>query len=94
MSNVLQLSGEGMQKFRDINLALRAEGIKPAIGGDIWSDRGVSLLGICQYHMSATWTIEEHVLAAAPFLERHTAESIEAKTKEACVKAGLSHDVC
>lgn len=93
LSNVLQLSGEGMQKVVAKNTALRAEGIKPAMAGDIWGDRGVSLLGICEYYMTDNWEIEELVVAAKPFSERHTAEAIERKTSEACVQAGLSADV-
>jgi hypothetical protein len=93
VSNVLLLSGEGKKKLFDVNTALRAEGIKPAMAGDIWSDRGVSLLGLCEYYMSEKWTIEELVLAASPFSERHTAEAIEKKTSAACVAGGLSADV-
>eukprot|EP00966_Prymnesium_polylepis_P108900 2520566-Prymnesium_polylepis.1 len=63
------------------------------MAGDIWSDRGVSLLGIAQYHIDDLWVIQEHVLAASPFSERHTAESIKQKTSDACVRAGLSADV-
>ena len=92
-SNVLLLSGEGQKKLFDINTSLRAEGIKVAVAGDIWSDRGVSLLGLCQYFISADWEIVELVLAASPFGERHTAENICEKTRAACVKAGLSNDV-
>jgi hypothetical protein len=43
------LSAKGKRKLYDINTSLRAEGIKPAMAGDIWSDRGVSLLGLCEY---------------------------------------------
>jgi hypothetical protein len=43
---VLLLSGEGKKKLFDINTRLRAEGIKPAVAGDIWSSRGVSLFGM------------------------------------------------
>ena len=93
LSDVLLLSGEGKKKLFDVNTSLRAEGIKPAMAGDIWSDRGVSLLGLCEYYMSGNWTIEELVLAASPFSERHTGEAIDLKTREACVAAGLSNDV-
>ena len=93
MSNVLLLSGEGKKKLFDVNTSLRARGMKPAMAGDIWSDRGVSLLGLCEYYMSDDWTIKELVLAATPFSERHTGEAIDEKTRSACVAAGLSHDV-
>ena len=33
------------------------------------------------------------MLAASPFSERHTGEAIDAKTRAACVSAGLTSDV-
>ena len=51
-------------KLFEVNTTLRAQGVKPAMAGDIWSDHGVSLLGLCEYYMSDEWTIEELVLAA------------------------------
>ena len=93
-SNMLVLSGEGKQKLYDVNTKLRKEGIKPAMAGDIWSSGGISLLGLCEYYMSEEWTIQQLVLAAAPFAEvRHTGEAIDLKTRKSCVEAGLSHDV-
>ena len=93
MAGVLALSAQGKAKLFDVNSSLRKAGIKPAMAGDIWSDRGVSLLGLCEYYMSDDWTIEELVLAATPFSERHTGEAIDLKTRDACVAAGLTHDV-
>ena len=90
---VLELAAEGKKMIFDINNQLRDHGIKPAIAGDIWSDRGVSLFGMCQYHTSEDWTIKEHVLAASPFSERHTADAIAQKTVAACVDAGLSNNL-
>ena len=43
LSEVLLLSGEGKAKLCEVNTWLRSQGIKPAMVGDIWSDRGVSL---------------------------------------------------
>eukprot|EP00966_Prymnesium_polylepis_P285234 6589028-Prymnesium_polylepis.1 len=51
-SHILQLSGEGLQRVVDVNTALREAGIKPGAAGDIWSDRGVSLLGVCEYYIN------------------------------------------
>ena len=93
LSNVLLLAGEGKKKLYDVNTSLRANGMKPAMAGDIWSDRGVSLFGMCEYYISDEWEILELVLAAKSFSERHTAENIEKVTSEACVEAGLSADV-
>ena len=43
------------------------------MAGDVWSDRGVSLLGLTEYFMTEDWKIDELVLAASPFSkERHT----------------------
>ncbi|KAL1506979.1 hypothetical protein AB1Y20_007843 [Prymnesium parvum] len=91
--HVLHLSEEGQAKLLAINTGLRAAGMKASIAGDIWSDRNVALLGMCEYYITSDWEIKELVLAATPFTERHTGVAIDEKTKEACVKAGLSHDV-
>ena len=61
--HVLLLSKDGQQRLVDVNTALRATGIKPGAAGDIWSDRGVSLLGMCEYYMSDDWEIVELVRA-------------------------------
>lgn len=93
LSDVLLLSAEGKAKLYDVNTSLRANGLKPAMAGDIWSDRGVSLFGMCEYYMSDKWEIEELVLAASPFSQRHTGAAIDTVTRDACVAAGLTHDV-
>lgn len=59
MSNVLQLSGEGQKNVFKVVMSLRAVGIKPALAGDIWSDRGVSILGMTLYYMKNDWTIAQ-----------------------------------
>ena len=65
---------------QDINTALRSVGIKPAMAGDVWSDRGVSLLGLTEYFMTEDWKIDELVLAASPF------------SKERIRRVGAPHD--
>ncbi|KAL1514647.1 hypothetical protein AB1Y20_003739 [Prymnesium parvum] len=93
-SGVLKLSAEGLQKLRQVNTELRDQGLKATIAGDIWSDRGVSLFGIVQYHIDYEWNIVELLTAATPFSdERHTGDAIDKKTAEACSLAGLSYDV-
>ena len=93
-AHVFNLSVEGKLRLFDINKQLLAASIKPGMSGDIWSSGGVSLLGLCHYHISADWNIKEMVLAATPFnKERHTGVAIDDKTRDACVEAGLPHDV-
>ena len=65
-SHMLQLSGEGRQRLVDVNTALHEAGIKPCGAGDIWSDRGVSLLGICEYYINQGWEIVELVCNTLP----------------------------
>lgn len=67
-SHVLMLAKEGLEYVTEINSNLRAEGIQVAISGDIWSDRGVSLLGICQYHIDAKFKIHELVRRPQSYL--------------------------
>jgi hypothetical protein len=60
------------------------------MAGDIWSDRGCSLLGITLYAISKTWKLEEWLVAATPFgTTRHTGDAIDATTLEALRKPGL-----
>ena len=93
LSHVVLLAAEGKKKLFDVNTALLAKGIKPGAAGDIWSSHGVSLFGMCQYDMTDDWEIRELLLAASPFSTRHTGDAIDAKTRDACVDAGLPHDV-
>ena len=62
------LAKEGLEYVTEINSNLRAEGIQVAVSGDIWSDRGVSLLGICQYHIAAKFKIHELVRRPQSYL--------------------------
>jgi hypothetical protein len=93
LNHVVLLGSEGKKKLYDVNTSLREKGIKPGAAGDIWSSHGVSLFGMCQYDMTDDWKIRELLLAASPFSTRHTGDAIDSKTRDACVEAGLPHDV-
>ena len=81
VKQMLVLSGEGKTRLIDINRSLQADRIKPAAAGDIWSDRGTSVLGVCQYYIDSSWNIIELVAGAKPFSnESHTGEAINEKT--------------
>jgi hypothetical protein len=58
------------------------------IAGDMWSEAGVSLLGINQYYVGEDWVLEERLLSAEPFQGSHTGEAIDEKTLEAMKAAG------
>ena len=60
-AHVVMLSKEGLDYIVSVNKALTETGLKVAIAGDIWSDRGVSILGICQYHIDENFKIHELV---------------------------------
>ena len=64
--HVLMLAKEGLDYVTQVNAGLRAEGLQLAAAGDIWSDRGVSLLGICQYHIDDKFKIHELVRRPPP----------------------------
>ena len=64
--HVLMLAKEGLDYITQVNAGLRAEGLQVAAAGDIWSDRGVSLLGICQYHIDDKFKINELVRRPPP----------------------------
>lgn len=79
-----------------MNEALRLQGVKPSIAGDIWSssNHAISLLGITQYHINASWKIEELLVAAEPFSrESHTGEAINAKTVACLVDMNYPEDI-
>jgi hypothetical protein len=88
--HVLKLSGKGQSRLADWVRNLSIARIKPSMAGDIWSDRGCSLLGITLYAISKTWKLEEWLVAATPFgTTRHTGDAIDATTLEALRKPGL-----
>lgn len=60
-AHVVMLAKEGLDYIVSVNEALTETGLKVAIAGDIWSDRGVSILGICQYHIDENFKIHELV---------------------------------
>ena len=90
VKQMLVLSGEGKTRLIDINRSLQADRIKPAAAGDIWSDRGTSVLGVCQYYIDSAWNIIELVAGAKPFSnESHTGEAIEEKTTKIFEEVGV-----
>lgn len=77
-SQILTMSAEGQLRVKEFMSDLLLGGIKPSISGDIWSDRGCSLLGILGYGIDANWVMREWLLAATPFgSTRHTGEAID-----------------
>lgn len=61
------------------------------MAGDIWSDRGCSLMGILLCGISKKWKMEEWLAAATPFgSTRHTGAAIDSITVEALKRAGIS----
>ena len=83
-SHILTMSTEGQLRLKEFMSDLLIDGVKPSIAGDIWSDRGCSLLGIIGYGISKKWVMEEWLLAATPFgSTRHTGDAIDSLTIEA-----------
>eukprot|EP00854_Cymbomonas_tetramitiformis_P026457 gene26457-biopygen27397 len=87
---VPQLSVEGKERLKLSLKALKTEGILPSIGGDIWSQGGISIFGILVYWLDESFEVHEGLLGALPFSSvRHTALELEKATKEACADFGI-----
>ena len=88
--SILKLSGQGQVRFQNWFNAMVIDGVKPSMAGDIWSDGGCSLMGICMYGISSAWTMDEWLAAATPFgSTRHTGEAIDDITGKALQKQGV-----
>ena len=87
---ILQLSANGQLRFQNWYTGMLSDGVKPSMAGDIWSDGGCSLMGICFYGISSTWKLDEWLVAATPFgSTRHTGEAIDSITVAALKKQGV-----
>ncbi|KAK3270756.1 hypothetical protein CYMTET_20864 [Cymbomonas tetramitiformis] len=90
MHNLLELSVEGKERLVASLKGLLSEGILPSIGGDIWSQGGISIFGILAYWLDEKFEYHEKLLAAIPVSSvRHTAIELEKATKIACADVGL-----
>lgn len=49
---ILELSAEGSASLLAVNTQLAKDGVMPCISGDIWSETGKALLGICQHFIT------------------------------------------
>ncbi|KAK3273462.1 hypothetical protein CYMTET_18297 [Cymbomonas tetramitiformis] len=90
MQNVLLLSAEGKQRVMESLRLLLEEGILPSLGGDVWSQGGISIFGILVYWLDDEFVLHERLLAALPFSSvSHTADELEKAAKLACAEFGI-----
>jgi hypothetical protein len=88
--HILAMSAEGQVRFKEWVTAMMIARIKPSMAGDIWSDRGCSLMGINLYGIGANWVMDEWLAAATPFgRTRHTGDAIDQLTIDALKRGGL-----
>ena len=64
---ILKLSGMGQVRMQRWFADMAMDGVKPSMAGDIWSDGGCSLMGICLYGINSSWKMDEWLAAATPF---------------------------
>ena len=89
--HILQMSAEGQVRLKEWVTGMMIDRIKPTMAGDIWSDRGCSLMGINLYGISKIWTLDEWLAAATPFGSiRHTGAAIDSITVDALKRGGIS----
>ena len=90
MDCILQLSAQGQLRFQAWMQGMVADGVKPSMAGDIWSDGGCSLMGVSFYGINSAWKLGEWLVAATPFgSTRHTGEAIDAITIAALKRQGV-----
>ena len=59
---------------------LRDDGIKISIAGDLWSDNGMAIYGICGHGITRNWEMKSVLLSASPCgHERHTESTLRLK---------------
>lgn len=54
---ILELSAEGSANLVAVMEQLKKEGVLPCVTGDIWSEGGKALLGICMHYISGALTL-------------------------------------
>ena len=87
---ISKLSGRGQVRVQRWFADMVMDGVKPSMAGDIWSDGGCSLMGICMYGINAAWRLDEWLVAATPFgSTRHTGEAIDQLTTDALKRQGI-----
>ena len=87
---ILKLSGMGQVRMQRWFADMAMDGVKPSMAGDIWSDGGCSLMGICLYGINSSWKMDEWLAAATPFGSvRHTGEAIDQLTVDALKRQGV-----
>ncbi len=92
VQQMLALSAEGSRNITAAMDALREEGIRPSIAGDIWSEGGISVFGILVYYIDRNFEYCERLVSAIPFSDvRHTGVEIELATKRACSEIHIGH---
>jgi hypothetical protein len=89
-TEVLKMSAQGQLRVKEWVSGMLIDGVKPSISGDIWSDRGCSLMGICMHGIDRNWKMHEWLVAATPFgSTRHTGEAIDKITLDALKRSGI-----
>ena len=91
------LADEGKANAIKFVEELKGEGIKPGLSGDLWSNNGAALFGMCAHGITVTknatpkkWTMRNILVGAVPCRdERHTAVMITTTTKEALKQVAI-----
>ena len=80
--HVLQMVAAGMSNNTEVSKNLAAQGFRPSMASDIWSDSHCSLMGTILYYISDDWlTLDSMLIGATGFSgERHTGEAIRLQT--------------
>ena len=70
--------------------ALKEEGQRASISGDIWGENGIAMLAILLHWVSPDFKMQTRLAACVPFGDvSHTAENITKYTVESCPPLAL-----
>ena len=88
---LLRLEVAGIDVAAEFVLELLADGLKPSVAGDIWSDKDVSLLGLVLYGINRRWEMVELLAVCTPFSEeRHTNGEIRKKCDQQLKRVNMA----
>ena len=91
---VLEMVATGNLHNKKTVSILKADGIKPSMASDIWSDGDVSLMGTMLYYIDADWTgLHAMLIGATGFSgERHPCDNIGRQTVLGLGSVGLTFE--
>jgi hypothetical protein len=84
LNHITLMAGEGREAAKEQIKQHREDGIKFNVSGDLWSENGTALLGLCGHFISRDWRMVNLLVGAVPCSkDSHTAKMVDAETEQA-----------